>query len=182
MKGDKMDSSYSDNWGAQCWDHHYGDVLLGYNFQLCGPVPCGRTAQKNVMEIRRPHRGCGEVDDRPTWTGYQWQLKRRVGELTIYWPYIDIFRLKTCKIYMWCRPRFAANRSSTTSGGLKDLGRFVAKRQAPNNAKPSNINSKEIKSMEFSRQLNWRHNFVSLSVSVSLFFYLWMHRRTWQRW
>ena len=25
----------------------------------------------------------------------------------------------------------AANRSSTTSGGLKDLGRFVAKRQAP---------------------------------------------------
>jgi hypothetical protein len=83
---------------------------------------------------------------------------------------------------MWCRPRFAANRSSTTSGGLKDLGRFVAKRQAPNNAKPSNINSKEIKSMEFSRQLNWRHNFVSLSVSVSLFFYLWMHRRTWQRW
>ena len=71
---------------------------------------------------------------------------------------------------MWCRPRFAANRSSTTSGGLKDLGRFVAKRQAPSNAKPSNINSKEIKSMEFSRRLNWRHNFVSLSVSVSFFF------------
>ena len=39
-------------------------------------------------------------------------------------------------------------------------------------AKPSNINSKEIKSMEFSRRLNWRHNFVSLSVCQFRFHYL----------
>lgn len=85
---------------------------------------------------------------------------------------------------MWCRPRFAANRSSTTSGGLKDLGRFVAKRQAPS-AKQCQAKQHQLKGNQIDGVLKAAQLATQLRQFVSFgffFFWLWMHRRTWQRW